>query len=463
MIFSVFKHSFGVGLLLSIVACSNQDEVSQLSNLSKNSKAVEFSALFQAQNKENLKEIITNSNVIQTRSLNAQNYVSLMDVVRDDDPLLSTYTNEEKQYIKDNNLTYYDVLGYDDAVPNEKFASLLNSRGEVQVGDSIYRITPCGTFSTNIANRKDIEKAYQLLQEGDSTLSAYPNVHFKLLCPDVCDLPEYNNVATRTAIEDIPYWTFPEHLSDSHTFFGKMFGKIFGDRFVKHYDFRNGYRIKGSLYDYDYGVYSEIGAYVASRKKRGGFFRKLNGWKGCNAEELTIAYRGIVLELDTKLPSELKIPERPTIVNTNPFVELPGVGNPIPCIDIMGLTITDQQIMRFAGKGLKEGLSELRKLLGKNVPNNTRAIRVLMPTKIYIIIMDNQINEYNVEQIRKVFNSSVKFFISSSILKNPLSFKATYDFLMGLHELPIKRMKAGEVILAGKINGRWGGLRISKH
>jgi len=25
---------------------------------------------------------------------------------------------------------------------------------------------------------------------------------------------------------------------------------------------------------------------------------------------------------------------------------------------------------------------------------------------------------------------------------------------MGLHELPIKRMKAGEVILAGKINGR---------
>ena len=39
----------------------------------------------------------------------------------------------------------------------------------------------------------------------------------------------------------------------------------------------------------------------------------------------------------------------------------------------------------------------------------------------------------------------------------------SYDFLMGLHELPIKRMKAGEVILAGKINGRWGGLRISKH
>jgi len=34
---------------------------------------------------------------------------------------------------------------------------------------------------------------------------------------------------------------------------------------------------------------------------------------------------------------------------------------------------------------------------------------------------------------------------------------------MGLHELPIKRMKAGEVILAGKINERWGGLRISKH
>ena len=48
------------------------------------------------------------------------------------------------------------------------------------------------------------------------------------------------------------------------------------------------------------------------------------------------------------------------------------------------------------------------------------------------------------------------------MISNPLSFKALTDFISGLRSLPIKRMKAGQVILAGKINGTWGGMKISK-
>lgn len=34
-------------------------------------------------------------------------------------------------------LTYYEALGYDSLVPNPKFAQLLNTRGEVEVGNEI--------------------------------------------------------------------------------------------------------------------------------------------------------------------------------------------------------------------------------------------------------------------------------------------------------------------------------------
>ncbi|MDE6096385.1 MAG: hypothetical protein K2G52_09375 [Muribaculaceae bacterium] len=46
-------------------------------------------------------------------------------------------------------LTYYEALGYDTLVPNPKFAQLLNTKGEVEVGSDIIKITPKGTYRFN--------------------------------------------------------------------------------------------------------------------------------------------------------------------------------------------------------------------------------------------------------------------------------------------------------------------------
>lgn len=324
--------------------------------------------------------------------------------------------------------------------------------------DSIYKITPYGTLSTSVNNRAALDAAMQQLENGTFDENPTPDVKLK---DSYNTLKEDGTVApmTRTSIENIPYNSFPSYTSDSHTFVGKILGGILGDRSVKHHDFMKGYRIKGSLYDY--GVYSEVGAFVASRKKRGGFFRKLNGWKGIKAEELTITYRGVVLELDLKIP-QLNFPKAPTVFSENTTLDIAGLNKPVPCIDICGIEITDQQIMKLAGQGLKQGLEELKKMVNKNVNSNVRAVRFLTPNKVYVVILDNQINEYNVEQIRKVFNSQVKSFISSSMISNPLLFKALADFMSGVRNLPVKRMKGGQVILAGKIHGTWGGMKISK-
>ncbi|MEY8687357.1 hypothetical protein AB9N12_14905 [Bacteroides sp. AN502(2024)] len=456
--------------LLFVSSCTDDSELSNdlPTPLRSTSSFLAFS------NKEELKGIIENGQPL-TRSVNAE-FISLMDVVNEDDSILSQFSIEERNYIKENALSYYDVLEYEDIVPNENFARLLNSKGEIQVNDSVYRITHFGTLCTNLRNVGELEVAYRQLQEDAVKFTV--DSHVIPITPNVNLINSYDSasgyeesgesdnndisVMTRTVTEAIPYHTFPHFSSESHTAVGKVLGKIFGDRSVKHHNFMKGFRVKGSLYDYDYGVYSEVGTYVAMRKKRGGFLRKLNGWKGVRAEELSITYRGIVLEMKTKLPNTLQIPKKPTLLRENVRLTMNGIGKQLFCLDICGLEFTDKDIMKFAGMGLKAAIPELKKLLGVSVSNKTQAIRILTQSKVYVVIFDNQVNEYNTEQVRKVFSSGVKFYVSSDIIKNPFSLKSAIDFMNGLRELPVKRMVAGEVILAGKINNRWGGMIIKK-
>ena len=454
------KLFLGGALLLLFASCSTDDVLPpSVTTETSESPKTNLTALFKSSDKESLKNTILDAKQL-TRSTPSQDYVSLLDIVLDNDPILLQFTKEEQEYIKKNHLTYYDIFNYEDLVPNLNFARLLNSRGEIQVKDSIYKITPYGTLSTSINNREALDDAVSKLENG--TFDEKPTNGVKLKST-YSTLKENGTIVpmTRTSIENIPYSNFPSYTSDSHTFVGKILGRVLGDRSVKHHDFMKGYRIKGSLYDYDYGVYSEVGAFVASRKKRGGFFRKLNGWKGTNAEELSITYRGVVLELDLKIP-KLDFPKAPTVVSEYSTLDIPGLDKPVPCIDIWGMEITDQQIMKFGGQGLKEGLKKINDMVNKNVNPNARAVRFLTPDKVYIVILDKQINEYNVDQVRKVFNSQVKFYLSNKMISNPFSFQALYNFMSNVRNLPVKRMKAGQVILAGKINGTWGGMRISK-
>lgn len=403
------------------------------------------------------------------------NFISLLDKVQENDTILNQFTEEERKYIQEESLTYYDILGLEDFVPNENFARLLNSRGEITVNDSIYRVTPWGTLCAKMENRDLIDKVYEQLQNG--TIDLTYNDYLTKINDEISLINSYSYTAytterdgsesnflplSRTSTEQIPYNSFPRYSSESHTFVGKLLGKVFGDRSVKHHDFMPGYRVKGSLYDYDYGVYSEVGTFVASRRKRGGLLKKINGWKGTNAQELSITYRGIVLEMKTGLPDNIQLPQKATMIRENVKLDMSGIGKQLFCIDICGKEITDAEVMKLAGTGLQSAMPILKRWLGRDVSQRTQAIRILTQSKVYVVILDNQINSYNTDKLRKVFSSGVKFYISSNIISNPISLKAAIDFMNGLRSLPVKRMKGGEVILAGKINNRWGGMIIKK-
>ena len=146
----------------------------------------------------------------------------------------------------------------------------------------------------------------------------------------------------------------------------------------------------------------------------------------------------------------------------NVKVDMSGIGRQLFCIDICGKEITDADVMKLAGTGLKTAMPILKKWLGREVNRQTQAVRILTQSKVYVVILDNQINSYNSDKLRKVFSSGVKFYISSNIISNSTSLKAVIDFMNGLKSLPVKRMKGGEVILAGKLENRWGGMIIKK-
>ncbi|WP_107822357.1 hypothetical protein [Mangrovibacterium marinum] len=71
-----------------------------------------------------------------------ENFVSLFATC----PLIKLKSANSSNAGADSTLSYYDAMGYADLVPNENFAALLNVNGEIQVGDTVYRIAPEGTF-----------------------------------------------------------------------------------------------------------------------------------------------------------------------------------------------------------------------------------------------------------------------------------------------------------------------------
>lgn len=451
-----------------MTSCSN-DMTNNETSLTKNGRDSISETFLKFQNKECLKNAIENGTTRASLGLYGDdNFVSLMDKVKADDPYLNTISSEEKDYVLSNELSYYEMYGYDEILPNENFAKLLNSKGEIQVNDSVYRITNYGTLCANIECLSEMDKCYdKLLKDsvdfgGNAQIKLSPNV---VLCNSFKKINFEQMATTRTNIDNVPSDVYKYYTSDPATFVGKLWSDLTGDRSVKHNEFTKGYRINGSLYDYDYLAYYESGVLVYMSKKRGGFFKKINGWKKIDADELIMSYKGITMVTDYKMPSSIlaSVPKNPVFVGNDNYVNVPWLSSkPIRTIDILGYDINAKSFYNLIKGGYKNAIPTLRKLLNHDVANDTRMVRFLTPTKAYYGIIDNQYDEYNCNQIRKVFNSGIKLFVSSDIISNPLSFNSAKDLYTGLRNIPVTNIAAGTVWLAANYNGKWGGLVIEK-
>lgn len=104
-------------------------------------------------------------------------------------------------------------------------------------------------------------------------------------------------------------------------------------------------------------------------------------------------------------------------------------------------------------------LCELEKHYGAN--GQVPAVRILTPDKVYVIIADDTYNLPNVCKIRKVFNSGAKFTLSYSV--GASAWSTVLSSIKSTYKMPVKKLIGGEVLLAGKLSGKWGGMYISKN
>ena len=198
---------------------------------------------------------------------------------------------------------------------------------------------------------------------------------------------------TRSTIDDIPYNSFEHYRAESTTFLGKVLSGIFGDRSVKHHNFMKDYRVNGSLYSYNYLVYFETGCFVSMSKKRGGFFKFINGWKDVNADELFMQYKGVIMELNLDIPQSglPKMPsnKKPEIVSYSDL-RIQGLDNIIHnSVDILGYNVKEKDLYKYIGQGANEVYRLLKGALGnpneleKHYGANGRvpAVRILTPTR----------------------------------------------------------------------------------
>ena len=396
-------------------------------------------------------------------------FTSLLDEVSSNAPCLDELTTEEKDTILSQHLTYYEAFGYEDLVPNENFAKLLNWKGEILVDDSLYRITPIGTFCTSDAppiGSQKIESLYQQILQKDSLYfndSTYIKLTDNVLLYN--SFPEYKLEGTALesrASSEVPLKHYASNKSNGWVW--KQLSSLLGDRSTKHYEYLHKKRVNGSLYDYNYGVYAESGTFVSARRKRGGFFRKINGWKDIDAQELEIECKNLTFVLDYNVPYTLTFPSNLQLVSTSNYVQTNLSEKPLKSIDILGYDVPAKTFFNTLKGTAPQILNMARKALNNNkIPDDAKVIRILTPTKCYTKILECKTSEVNCSKLRKVFNHSWQFYISNNIINNPASLKSAADFFTNVRSIPVKHIESGRVVLLSKIDGNWGGLVIDKN
>ena len=407
----------------------------------------------------------------------SQDILSLTDKVQANDTILNEVSEEEKQIILSEGMTYYDMFGCEEYIPSPNFAKLLNSNREIQLKDSVYKITEYGTLRAHKLDVKQLDIAYKKLK-ADTTI-ALRDTSFIHVVKGV-DLHPYNDDAycddepllTRSVAADIPSNNFKHYTTKSQTVIGKFLGGVFGDRSVKHHEFMSKKRVNGSLYSYNYLVYYETGCFVSMSRKRGGFFKFINGWKDINADELFMEYKGVVMELDFDVPKGVfpstQTNKKPEIASYSDM-RVQGIDKVIHnTVDIYGYNVKEKDLYKFIGQGSKQIFNVLKGWLGNSnelekhygANGQVPAVRILTPGKVYVIIADDTYNPHNASKFRKVFSSGTKLTLSYSV--GASAWSTLLESIKNTYSMPVKKLIGGEVLLAGKLSGKWGGMYISK-
>ncbi len=349
----------------------------------------------------------------------------------------------------------------DTIVTEPLFSSLLNSNGEIRVENTIYRITPYGTFMflpdkkefvdslilklesisyKSMQHISEIEKEPYLyeIQEGVYRYDTFVEMEDKLV--------EYET-SVSTPINNTNSDDFQVHtIVNKHTIVGKFLQDAFG--FSASYEryFRDDRRVKLKFSSPNFILFSYIKIKVEMQKKN------WIGWSGTSCEELSLGWDGIKYIFNHPVTMN-PIPTRQNDPSTWRYGKMtpPGSKKEYLVIEISDYTIT--LTSKEVAKIFKASFDWVR---GKLSPNTNKEYISVITKPTEINVSSESFTVYNSESISKTLDFSVGLFTFKWDMNSSVSGSNFTVKPMGF------KIKSASIFGMAKFNGKTLGIRIEK-
>ena len=215
-----------------------------------------------------------------------------------------------------------------------------------------------------------------------------------------------------------------------------------------------------NFYYYDYLFWESIGAKTKYQKK--GF---LGIWGKTPASEIYIGWGDIVLATDIK-GNSLEYPEKlkSTVVQDKVYNKYTKKQENVAYV--FGLYLTQEDIDKAVGFGLKSLLTTIRSKTNSDV-SNFEKLCVVGPQKYYTIIPHYGRAKSDVAEINETFYYDPTIYFSNDILRRPGEqggwIKWLAEIIKGYLDMPNTRLICGEIQTAVETpNGEIGAMSIYK-
>ncbi|MBR5076377.1 MAG: hypothetical protein IKX28_05110 [Bacteroidales bacterium] len=419
-------------------------------------------------------------------SLKASLFSPVSSLNIEDDPILSCDFQDIPQVKATDVKSLFELGGYEDLVPEERLARLLNARAEIEIGGRVYKISPEGTYFfrksfesgfndkySRLKNLKGtrIDDMTELLETGifryDTFRSDRPDpnetISLTYQAPTASGPTFGSDPVGPTLVSQLQLLNFnayPKYCSDAKTWLGNIIQSLVGRNKSFDYSFSKDRRFTAKLYYYDYLFWTSIGAVTKYQKK--GF---LGIWGKTAASEIYLAWSDIILETDIK-GNPLELPK-----NAGPITVVDKIYNKNTARNenvayVLGLYVKQEDIEKAIGAGLKSLLSTIRSKTGVDVSGKDK-ITLVGPQKYYTIIPHSGSAKKNVAELSESFYFDPSIYISNTLLQSPSGsggwLKWLAELIKGYIDLPNTRLVCGAIQTAVETpNGEIGAMTIYK-
>ncbi len=513
-------------ILFTLTNCSKDDNeiLPKKENISfkKDNSAISFNSV------ENLKDFMNNykNNEGEIVSFYKKGFIPLKPIEGLDVEEASKLVLKKQEVLKNsqnkNISSYRSVYNEeeedeeDEVILNEKFASLLNAKREIIVGDSIYRFTKYGRFSTLVSKKEKLNNYINNINKDYPISEGTVNVteDIQRFIPARTDFEKYklaeiNHYMDRSSMPDNT-----SNYNSCHNSRDSWVDRLFGVSYKCEYKFTRKRKLRTTFTVENYGIYMEV--YAQAKFKHKTWF----GWYSCTEadkiylkiNQATLTFKEHKLTINesdlktalkygkqvakwvksksTPVVNAINVPEKATlnyISNKDDnwwqkFVTLPSkVVNEIDLeIDLEDFfnkkthnviilsvfdkdyTVTNSQIMKNAYQTLKSNLEKLQKKSSPTgmflIEHNTKKNNIV--TSSYSIF-DEYHNTEGGTVVRKYFKiprkpriDNIYFGYGSDFSNSNFSFKA--DLLYPKVDKLNIDLESGALY-----NGKWGGSKLT--